>query len=210
MKTVTIEQLYYQMFSHMGPQGWWPGETKFEIALGAVLVQNTNWHNVEYSLANLRQETHLEPQKIVQLSNETLQTLIRPSGFYTNKARCISALFAWFQTANFQLANLSKQTTAQLRSQLITLPGIGDETADSILLYCLDKPVFVADSYTRRLFTKLGRPNLTYLKLKRLAEEQLTLNLEQMQEFHGLLDNFGKQELKTFETSFLADFQLEN
>ncbi len=197
------------MFDQMGPQGWWPGESKFEIAIGAVLVQNTNWKNVEYSLDNLRRTTQLQPEKIHALTIEEIQTLIRPSGFFKNKSRCITALFEWLAQAHFDWKILSLQSTAKLRAQLLKLPGIGPETADSILLYCLDKPVFIADSYTRRIFNHLGSAQFSnYAELKTIAEQELNLTLSEFQEFHGLLDDFGKTNLKNWSSSFLAPYQL--
>lgn len=204
-----MQQLYQIMFDQMGPQGWWPGESKFEVAIGAVLVQNTNWKNVEYSLDNLRRTTLLQPTKIHALTSTELQPLIRPSGFFKNKSRCLVALFNWLAAANFDWNKLSLQPTATLRTQLLNLPGIGAETADSILLYCLDKPVFIADSYTRRIFTQLSSTEFTnYAQLKALAERTLKLSLPEFQEFHGLLDDFGKVNLKNWSSSFLAPYQL--
>lgn len=209
LKKISIQQLYHIMFEQMGPQGWWPGESKFEVAIGAILVQNTNWKNVEYSLANLRKATGLQPKKVHALSSIELQPLIRPSGFFKNKSRCIVALFNWLATANFDWEQLALQPVMTLRSQLLQLPGIGAETADSILLYCLDKPVFIADSYTRRIFSNLtARKFNNYAELKIMAEQTLTLSLAEFQEFHGLLDDFGKVNLKNWSASFLGSYQL--
>lgn len=209
MAKITAQQLYQIMFDHMGPQGWWPGESKFEVAIGAVLVQNTNWKNVEYSLDNLRRTTFLQPQKIHALAAEQLQLLIQPSGFYKNKARCLVALFDWLADSEFSWEKLTEQNTDQLRPQLLALPGIGAETADSILLYCLDKPVFIADSYTHRIFNQLGVTNFNgYSDLKTMVAPELNLTLTQYKEYHGLLDDFGKQYLKKWSSSFLAPYQL--
>lgn len=208
---ITIKELYQIMFDQMGPQGWWPGESKFEVAIGAILVQNTNWKNVEYSLDNLRRTTLLRPDKIHALTSKQLEPLIRPSGFFKNKSRCIVALFNWLANSNFDWGELATQSTVSLRSQLLQLPGIGSETADSILLYCLNKPVFIADSYTRRIFTNLGATNFkNYAELKTIAEQNLDLTLAQFQEYHGLLDDFGKENLKSWSASFLVPYQLTN
>ena len=141
-----------QLVHAYGPQHWWPGESPFEMILGAYLTQNTSWKAVEVSLANLCGAGALSPEGLHRLSVDQLQELIRPSGFYTRKAPALKAFIAMLD-AEFGglLDRLAKAPTAAVRSRLLALPGVGPETADAILLYALDHPVPVADEYLRRI-----------------------------------------------------------
>lgn len=196
----------------MGPQGWWPADSKFEIILGAILVQNTNWKNVEKSLANIKEKTAYLPEKVSQLNNEQLIHLIRPSGFYKNKSKAIMDVFQWLREYNFDLEKIKIAHQGKLRQQLLSLHGIGEETADVLLLYVFDEKVFVADKYTQKLFTFLQVEGIkNYRSLKKLIPVLDNFSLEQAQEFHGLLDEFGKIYVKnqpTFATSFLYGYRL--
>lgn len=141
------------MLAIMGPQGWWPADSKFEIILGAILVQNTNWKNVEKSLANIKSVTDFAPEEVSKLDKEHLISLIRPSGFYKNKSKAIMDVFQWLQEYNFDLEKIKKVYQGKLRQRLLSLHGIGEETADVLLLYVFAEKVFVADKYTQKLFT---------------------------------------------------------
>lgn len=213
MQRLTLYQLYTKMLQKMGPQGWWPADSKFEIILGAILVQNTNWNNVEKSLANIKAETAFMPKKIHQLEREHLMELIRPSGFYKNKSRAILEIFQWLNEYNFDLERIKTAYEQKLRAQLLSLRGIGEETADVLLLYVFDKKVFIADKYTQKLFTFLGVVGIkNYSSLKKQVPELSEFTLQDAQEFHGLLDEFGKIYVKnkaTFADSFLARNQLD-
>ncbi|MFD1317805.1 endonuclease III domain-containing protein [Loigolactobacillus zhaoyuanensis] len=208
---LTIKQLYQTMYTEMGPQGWWPADSKWEIILGAILVQNTNWRNVVPALANLKASTNFEPAKLHALSATELEPLIRSSGFYHNKSKAISAVFTWLATYDYDLTAIKQACGDQLRPKLLTLRGIGAETADVFLVYIFDVPTFIADSYTRRLFTHLGVPSSNYQQLYRQVQLPPDFTPAQAQEFHGLLDEFGKLYLQTpagWPQSFLAGAQL--
>lgn len=192
MRSLDLVGLYHELADALGPSGWWPADSKFEILVGAILVQNTNWQNVDKSLTNLRQATKFEPQAIAALSTADLQTMIRPSGFYRNKSRAIMALFHWLSQADFDLAHIATTTPTRLRQQLLALPGIGEETADAMRLYVFDQATFIADHYSRKLFGWLGQDFATYAKLKAQTHAVDTWALHDAQEFHGLIDNFGK------------------
>ncbi|GAA3018494.1 endonuclease III domain-containing protein [Tetragenococcus solitarius] len=213
MSRLTLYQLYTKMLSAMGPQGWWPADSKFEIILGAILVQNTNWKNVEKSLINIKEQTAFIPEKISKLERENLMEFIRPSGFYKNKSKAILAMFQWLAYYHFDLEKIKTTYGEKLRQQLLSLPGIGEETADVLLLYVFDKKVFVADKYTQKLFRLLGVEGVkNYSSLKKFVFHMEDFTLEQAQEFHGLLDEFGKRYVKnktSFMTSFLAGYQLD-
>ena len=194
----------------MGPQGWWPAENKIEICLGAILVQNTAWANVDKSLANLKPVTNFEGKKVAALSQLELIELIRPSGFYQTKSRAITELFQLLATYDFDFIKLRQKFGSELRKKLLALHGIGEETADVLLLYVFDVPVFIADRYAQKLFAALGMVSKNYHHLQQQVSVELTL--AQAQEFHGLIDEFGKLYFKTksFADSFLAGDQLES
>lgn len=213
---MTVEELYHLMATEMGPQPWLrPGtpwaETPVEIMLGAILVQNTNWRNVEPALLNLKQATRFAPAALRQLTAAELMPLIKTSGFYRRKGAAILSLAAWLGQANDDLAALKQRDGQQLRQELLAITGIGHETADYILMYTLDHGTFMVDTYARRLFDWLGAAMpKTYPAFQKRVLSQFPLALTDCQEFHALIDEFGKQ-VKTdrdFATSFLAGKKL--
>lgn len=193
MMKLTIQKLYDELYDNLGPQGWWPAEDKIEIIIGAILVQNTNWRNVELSLAQLREATQFDPEQILNLSEAALQTLIRPSGFYKNKGRAIISVLKWLQQHEYDFKAIDKMYTTELRNELLKIRGIGFETADVLLVYVFERVVFIADTYTRRLFTALGVPNKDYMDLYNKVTLPEDFTALHAQEFHGLLDEFGKR-----------------
>lgn len=213
---MTIEELYREMAKQMGPQPWLkPGtpwaETPVEIMLGAILVQNTNWRNVEPSLINLKRETGFVPAELRKLTPTTITPLIKTSGFYNRKGPAILALADWLGRANDDLDVLKHRDGASLRQDLMSITGIGNETADYILMYTLDHGTFMVDTYARRLFTWLGATMpKTYPAFQKKVLGQFKLALADCQEFHALIDEFGKK-IKNdadFEDSFLAGEKL--
>lgn len=202
-----ITEIYQILLTEMGPQGWWPADSKPEIILGAILVQNTNWRNVDRSLKNLRQASNFEPAKILQLSPAALMELIRPSGFYRQKAATIHNVFKWLDRYQWNYSKITTQFGTKLRARLLHLNGVGNETADVFLVYIFDQPVFIADNYARKLFVYLGYPAATYQQLQQQIKLPAAFTYQDAQELHGLLDEFGKNWLKNraqFEQSFLA------
>lgn len=204
---VTLYQLYQKMYQQMGPQHWWPADSKNEIVVGAILVQNTNWQNVDYSLANLRELTDFEGSRLAELDQETVIEAIRPSGFYRNKSRSILEVFGWLAQYDFDYEAIDRRFGDNLRDELLKLRGIGQETADALLLYVFQQKVFIADTYSQRLFKKLGAEGIKiYQSLHRMVSLE-DFELTEAQEFHGLIVNFGKDYLKgagNFEESFLT------
>ena len=149
--------IYNLLFKRFGPQHWWPGDTPFEIMVGAVLTQNTNWHNVEKALDNLKAIDILHPLGLHQTPEEQLAQLIRPAGYFKVKAKRLRHLLDWlFDAGGGQLEHHDQRSTPALREDLLAVHGIGPETADDILLYAFGRPVFVIDAYTRRLYARLG------------------------------------------------------
>ncbi len=209
---VNIERLYQTLSQLIGPSGWWPAESKTEIILGAILVQNTAWSNVEKTLINLKEKTNFEPKEIVALSNAELQTLIRPSGFYKNKSRAIQETFQWFEQHQWGYDAIADYYSPRLRQELLTIHGIGEETADVLLVYVFDQVAFIADAYARRLFSYLEDRHYTrYSQLKKAVNLPQNFTFVDAQEFHGLIDEFGKlylrdeQKMKQFKEQFLEE-----
>lgn len=213
---MSIEDLYHLMAAEMGPQPWlragtpW-AETPIEIMLGAILVQNTNWRNVEPALRALKKETQFDPVKLRALTPATLTPLIRSSGFYRRKAAAILALADWLGQHDDDLVALRHGDGAVERAELLAITGIGNETADYILMYTLDHGTFMVDTYARRLFAWLGATMpKTYPAFQKQVLAQFPLGLHDCQEFHALIDEFGKA-VKTqadFDQSFLAQRRL--
>jgi endonuclease III related protein len=175
--------------------GWWPAKTPFEVIVGAILTQSTAWVNVERALANLRRARLLRPSRMERVSEARLARLIRPSGYFRQKAKKLKA-FARFlrERHGGSLARMFRTPTAALREQLLAVHGIGPETADSILLYAGEHPVFVVDAYTHRI---LGRHDLAggkpdYRSVQSFFETNLPQDAALYNEFHALLVNVGK------------------
>ncbi len=156
-KNGCILRMYRLLFQHYGDLRWWPGETPFEIAVGAVLTQSTNWRNVEKAIENMKGRGLLSPGAVVRAGAEALEEAIRPSGFFRVKAKRLRA-FAEFvhSTPGGTMESLKGEDPRRLREKLLGIAGIGEETADSILLYGLGMPVFVVDAYTRRILERHG------------------------------------------------------
>ncbi len=192
----SLRHLYDVLLGAFGPQHWWPGETPFEVMVGAVLTQNTNWKNVERAIDNLKGSDLLDPHALHRLSEAKLATLVRPSGFYNVKARRLKALLNWLiDSADGDLEDLRRRPLSKLRGALLSVPGVGPETADSILLYALGKPTFVVDAYTRRVLRRHGLVDerASYEDVKALFELCLPRKAQLFNEYHALLVELGKR-----------------
>ncbi len=195
MKLETKE-LYDILLHNMGPQGWWPSNNEIEMMIGALLVQNTNWNNVVRSLDNIRQLTAFDHQRLAALTSSEVEELIRPSGYYKSKAKAISTLLNWLAEYDFDYHQLSQHFGEELRNELLKLHGIGPETADVLLVYLFHRVEFIPDSYTRRLYAKLGYSHTeNYNRFKKEITLPSDFTTEDAKEFHGLLDEFGKKYL---------------
>ena len=183
------------MFDAFGPRQWWPGETPFEVVIGAILTQNTNWSNVEKAIKNLKTASKLSPEGIYGLSITELAELIKPSGFFNVKAKRVKAFINWlFSRYEGNLSKMFARDLQTLRSELLSVKGIGPETADSILLYAGNMPTFVVDAYTHRIFSRheLIPEESTYDDMKSFFEENLPKDVQLYNEYHALLVNIGK------------------
>jgi endonuclease III related protein len=187
---------YFQsLLAALGPQHWWPGRTRFEVILGAILTQNTSWTNVRRAIAHLRRERLLSLRAIETLSAARLARLIRPSGYYRQKAAKLKSFVAFLRREYAgSLTKMFRAPTSALREQLLRVHGVGPETADSILLYAGAHPVFVVDAYSRRILERhgLSQPGQSYEHLRTLFLQSLPADETLFNEFHALIVRAGK------------------
>ena len=190
--------VFHALLGAYGPQGWWPGETPFEIMVGAVLTQNTSWNNVEKGLAALTARIPLTPEAILGLPQERLTSCIRPVGYFNVKAQRLRAFCIGYRDAG-ELEGLSPLETGELRRRLLAIHGVGPETADDMLLYAFARPVFVVDAYTRRIFSRLGELVGTdaYEGIRQSFETALGPDASLYNEYHALIVRHGKNVCRT-------------
>lgn len=194
MEKGSLKKVFEILLAHFGPQNWWPAETPLEVIVGAVLTQNTSWKNVEKAIDNLKKKDLLDLDRLVNLKEEELAELIKSSGFYNLKARRLKSVLM-FLKEHGGVEGLKKMEVLELRRELLKVPGIGKETADSIILYAFEKPVFVVDSYTKRILARLGfidREELPYDEVQRIFHETFPGNFKVFNEFHALFVALGK------------------
>ncbi|MFN3821712.1 MAG: endonuclease III domain-containing protein [bacterium] len=199
--TDLLLEIYHKLYTHFGYRQWWPGETPFEIAVGAVLTQNTNWKNVEKAISCLKEKDYLSPLCIYNLSEIELKEVIRSAGFYNQKSQRLKVLTKWWLkrfgyslTPDFNsFQGKERESVTTLRKELISLKGIGLETADSILLYALNLPTFVIDAYTLRALQRLGiHSGNSYASAKALFEESLPYDVKLFNDYHAQWVALGK------------------
>lgn len=193
---MTLRRFYRKLSRHFGSQQWWPGETRFEIVVGAILTQNTSWSNVEKAIGRLKRAGGLTVEAMEALPEAQLAELIRSSGYYRQKAKKLKAFLAYLRRSyGGSLERLFRAPTEKLREELLAVHGIGEETADSILLYGGDHPVFVVDAYTRRILQRHGMvpTGASYQHIQRLFHAKLAPDAPVYNEFHALLVETGKQ-----------------
>jgi endonuclease-3 related protein len=188
-------KIYQKLYSSIGPRHWWPGDSPFEVIIGAILTQNTSWKNVEIAIRALKEKNLLDPLKLYRVGDRLLANTIKSSGFFNIKAKRIKT-FMRFLFENYQgsLKKMFSENLTPLREKLLKINGIGPETADSILLYAGGKPIFVVDAYTKRI---LARHNLisktaSYSEIQELFMENLKKDAGMFNEYHALLVYTGK------------------
>jgi len=194
-----IRAFFPAMLEAFGPQGWWPGETPFEVCVGAILTQNTNWRNVERAIQNLKRAGPLTPEALWQLPLERLAELIRPAGYFRIKAgRLRNFLALLVNDFDGSLDRLFALHAADLRERLLAVRGIGRETADSIVLYAAERPVFVVDAYTLRIAFRhsLVDQDCDYDTLQEAFTSALQADVAAFKEYHALLVRVGKLHCK--------------
>ena len=195
MKAPDFRRAYRLLLDRFGPQGWWPAESPFEVMVGAILTQNTNWANVERAIANLKRHGLVTPEKLVQPPASRLRRLIRPAGYYRVKERRLRALVRYFiERWGGDIRRMRRAPGRRLREELRAVKGVGPETADSILCYALEKPFFVVDAYTRRMFSRHGWADARadYEKLRLMVERSMPRSVRALNEFHALIVRLGK------------------
>ncbi|HKQ86884.1 MAG TPA: hypothetical protein VJS43_08950 [Candidatus Acidoferrales bacterium] len=197
-----LDEYYNSLFTAFGPQHWWPGRTPFEVVVGAILTQNTSWTNVERAIANLRKARLLTPAAIEKASPQKIQMLIRPSGYFRQKARKLKAFCSFLRYEyGGSLKRMFAQPTGELREKLLSVFGIGPETADSILLYAGGHPVFVVDAYTKRMLARHGwvAQDAKYEDVRWIFERRFPGDVARFNEFHALIVQTGKKYCRTRE-----------
>lgn len=191
-----LEEIYHRLFEKYGPQHWWPGETPFEVMIGAVLTQSAAWKNVETAITNLKTAGLMAPAALREKSSEEIAPLIRSAVYYNVKAHKLKAMVEYIgNTGDDNLDTLFEKDTGRLRDELLAVWGIGEETADSILLYAANKPVFVIDAYTRRIMSRIGiQPERdTYSDWQSFFMKNLPADIVLFNEYHALLVRLGKE-----------------
>ena len=211
-----IKSIYNKLYSHFGKQYWWPvtleGDTipkyhkniklnekqKLEICFGAILTQNTNWKNVEKAIIQLNKNQLIDINKIIKINNKKLAKIIKSSGYHNQKAKKLKNFCSFlFNNYDGNIENFFKNDIVNLRNELLSINGIGPETADSIILYAAKKPIFVVDTYTKRIMNKISYKEETYDELQNLFMNNLELNEKLFNEYHALLVELGKNICKT-------------
>jgi endonuclease III related protein len=193
-----LQDIYRRLLGAFGPQHWWPGDTPLEIAVGAILTQNTAWSNVEKAITVLKSRRLLSLKRLVRLSPAALAPLIRSAGFYNVKAARLAEFLHWLEACG-GFAGLRRIPTRALRPMLLECNGVGPETADSILLYALGRPVFVVDAYTRRILSRYGliAGGEPYEDLRLMFESSLPRNSKVYNEYHALLVRLAKENCRS-------------
>jgi len=190
-----LDRIFLRLYSVFGPQHWWPADSKFEVIIGAILTQNTNWANVEKAILALKEKKLLNPEALFRLPPRQLAGLIKSAGYYNLKAaRLKNFLKFFFSLYSADIKRMAAQDSITLRRQLLAVKGIGPETADSILLYALNKPVFVIDAYTKRIFSRhrLLTEDAAYDQAQDIFMRNLNKEAKLFNEYHALLVKLGK------------------
>jgi endonuclease-3 related protein len=190
-----LMNIYRKLYKAYGPMHWWPGETSFEVMVGAILTQNTSWKNVEKAIQHLKEKRVLNSEGIYRLQRAQLASLIKSSGYYRIKADRLKAFVNFlFENYDGNVKRMRKEKLRTLRKKLLGVKGIGPETADSILLYGLKKPIFVVDAYTKRILSRHGMisEQAPYEEIQRLFMNHLPHNKRLFNEYHALLVHLGK------------------
>jgi endonuclease-3 related protein len=189
-------QMYERLLSAFGSQGWWPADSKFEIMIGAILTQNTAWSNVVKALDNIKRAGGLSLNYLQDIDSDSLAILIRPAGYFNQKTRYLKEFIRFLtEQCDGDLDKLYLLDMEILRKALLSVRGIGPETADDIILYAAEKPVFVIDAYTKRIMSRhlICRPDIGYDELQQIIECEVPKDVEIFKDYHGLLVTLAKK-----------------
>jgi len=199
-KAASLLNIYKLLYKNFGPRHWWPGETKLEIIIGAILTQNTAWGNVEKAISNLKKADLLKVKKLSQLPRKRLSMLIKPAGYYNIKSQRVKNFLNFLNTSyNASIDKMFGTKTSRLRQELLDIKGIGPETADSILLYAGQRPVFVVDAYTKRVFSRHSyiQEESSYEEVQGFFVKNLPKDVRLFNEYHALIVELGKNLCKS-------------
>ncbi len=194
-KSGKLRKIYLTAHKAFGPQHWWPAKEPFEVMVGAILTQNTNWQNVEKAISNLKKNKVLNPRKLYCLKDNKLAQLIRSAGYFNVKTKRLKNYLEFYlENYNADIGKMCKIDAQRLRLELLNVNGVGEETADSILLYALNKPVFVVDSYTKRIYSRhrFIPKNASYQDVQNLFMQNLKNDVKLFNEYHALIVKLGK------------------
>ena len=194
--SVNLHKIYVKLLAHFGPQHWWPGDSAFEISVGAILAQNTSWSNAAQAIKNLKDARVLQPMRLYKLGCSKIARLIKPSGYYRLKAkRLLNFLALVMSKYGGSFTKMNRVALSRLRCELLSVNGIGPETADSILLYALGKPIFVVDAYTKRIFERhhFIPSHSSYEDVQLFCMERLPADALVFNEFHALIVRLAKE-----------------
>jgi endonuclease-3 related protein len=194
-----VIRVYGALLDTYGPRGWWPADSFFEVMVGAVLAQRTFWGNVELAIRNLKEADLLDIKRLASASPRKVMELVRPSGFYRQKAKRVMNLARHIVSSYESLDEFFEKPIPELRNELLELEGIGKETADSIILYAGEKPIFVVDAYAKRLCERLGLSvdTRTYDGVQSFFQGNLPEDVELFKEFHALIVHHCKERCRT-------------
>jgi endonuclease-3 related protein len=182
-----LKKIYETLKKRYGDLHWWPAKTPYEVMAGAVLTQNTAWTNVERAIANFGPNGP-KPKIVAAASLDELAAIIRPAGFFNQKAGYLKSVTEWFAMYNYSVNKVKREPLETLRAELLSIKGVGEETADSILLYAFNLPAFVVDAYTKRLCARYPiNAGKTYSQIKRFFEDNLPKTVEIYNNFHALI-----------------------
>jgi len=181
-------KVYNKLLNELGPKNWWPADTPFEVIVGAILTQQTKWENVEKAIRNLKEKGLIEAEPLSRVDAGELEELIRCTGFFRQKAKRLKNVSTFFH----ENPDIFEKPTEELRDVLLSLNGVGEETADSIVLYAADKPKFVIDAYTKRMCECMGIDG-NYGELQSIFEGSLPIDVSLYKEFHALIVEYGKR-----------------
>ena len=193
-------KIYFNLLNQFGHRNWWPAETPFEVIIGAILTQNVSWNNVKNAINNLKKEDLLNPEQLHNIDPDEIAPLIKSSRFYNQKTRKIKNFMKFFfDDYNGNLSNMSKEDPILLRQKLLKIKGLGEETVDSILLYACDKPIFVVDAYTKRIFSRYGliEENANYEKVQVFFMDNLPQDIKLFNDYHAQIVHLGNSICKT-------------
>jgi endonuclease-3 related protein len=197
---ISTGSIYEKLYKLYGPQDWWPGDTRFEIIVGAILTQNTAWTNVEKAIVNLKKVGALNPVAMNRASEKSLASFIRPAGYYNIKAKRLKNFLALlYSKYSGSLSKMAASPITSLKRDLLAVNGIGPETCDSILLYAFNKPAFVVDAYTKRIFSRHGfiPESATYHEVQKLFTDTLPQDVQVFNEYHALIVRLAKEHCRT-------------